>query len=132
MRNAVLLLIPVVFLCSCSSMIQSMSVEKTYQNRNFFDKKVIIAPFSRDQMTFAEKRSQERFDSLNALNNGRLDDSISTAFAEGILGGMEIINGISPEWTDGQKEAYFQAIKDTPGETAADTEVLTVCKGMRN
>jgi hypothetical protein len=113
MKKIVLLLVPCIFLCSCSAMIQSMSVGKEYLNRTFLDKKIVIVPFSRDQMTFALKHSQERFDSLNALCSGRLDDSASSAFAAAILGGLETINGISPEWTDGQKTAYFQAIKDT-------------------
>lgn len=113
MRNILLLLIPGVFLCSCASMIQSKSVEKAYQYRTFFDKKLIIAPFSRDKMTFEAKRWQKWFDSLNALNNGRLDDSLSSVFAAGILGGLETINGIPSEWTDEQRQGFFQAIKDT-------------------
>jgi hypothetical protein len=120
------LFVAVVFcvaLGSCSGSLQSLQTGNEYKNRSFFDKKILIAPFSRDQMVFANAKLQSRFDSLDVYCGGRLADSLSSSFTSAALNGLQTINGIPPEWTAQQKAAFFQAQRDPAAMVKIDTIV---------
>jgi hypothetical protein len=110
-----------VSLSSCSGPLQSLQVGKEYKNLSFYEKKILIAPFSRDQMVFADAKSQARFDSLDSYCGGRLADSLSSSFTSAVLNGLQTINGIPADWTAEQKTAFFQALRDTSAMIKIDT-----------